>query len=221
MAELRPGIRARELAVTVWLHERGLAVVPPADELPVQVHEHDGHAITFWRLLPDDEPDAVAAGTRLRELDEALRGYDGELPGFWPVYESRALANRLELPAIVHEVIDRADAGLVDAPLVPVHGDPHRRNCYAGPLWGDLEDACLAPREWEHACLQLPVHLDGDRWHADALAQLAAPDPERLALCTLLRAAMAVTWGTYVDGTSARISERVAWLRHAASSATP
>ena len=37
-----------------------------------------------------------------------------------------------------------------------MHGDAHLNNCFFTadrPLWGDLEDACLAPVEWDAACL--------------------------------------------------------------------
>jgi hypothetical protein len=90
IAELRPDVRRRELDITLWLHERGLPVTPPAEELPAIVYEHAGFAITFWKLLREGDPDPVEAGRGLRAIDEALRGYDGDIAGFWPVYESTA-----------------------------------------------------------------------------------------------------------------------------------
>lgn len=88
---------ARELELTLWLLERGLPVLPVADELPPRVYVHDGQQMTFWRHVGEQrERDGAAAGRALHSIDEALRDYDGELDGFWPVDETRTVLHALE-----------------------------------------------------------------------------------------------------------------------------
>ena len=217
MTELRPHIKQRELELTLWLVERGLAVLPVADELPPRVYVHDGQQMTFWRHAGEErERDGAAAGHALRAIDEALRDYDGELDGFWPVDETRTVLHALELPRFVSDVLEEVAEQLQYEPTA-LHGDAHLGNCFFtgdGPLWGDLEDACLAPPEWDAACLVLPLRLDGpDAEYEATLAELSIEDQERLELLVLLRAVLTISWGTFVHGWTERIEQRLEWLR--------
>jgi hypothetical protein len=94
---------------------------------------------------------------------------------------------------------------------VPQHGDAHDGNCLAG-LWGDLEDVCLAPPEWDLACLRFCGQVDGDAWAARAAQELPAGDPTRIAVLMGLRAALSAVWGLAMRGDAAHAARRAAWL---------
>jgi hypothetical protein len=214
MGELRPQIRARELALTRWLVERGLPVLPPfADE----VFDAGGREFTLWPFVENERPaDGHAAGRSLREIDDALRACPLVLGGFWPLFEMQELIARLDVPPDVEEIRAHVERELHYDP-VPLHGDAHFRNCFFtadGPLWSDLEDACLAPPEWDAACLEFPQRLDGrDPEYDAALSELDVPDADRLELLVLLRGVVTVTWGTFVHGRIDSVDARIEWLR--------
>jgi Ser/Thr protein kinase RdoA (MazF antagonist) len=47
----------------------------------------------------------------------------------------------------------------------PIHGDAHLRNVLwspAGPLWGDLENVCRGPVEYDLACLRFRPSAESD-----------------------------------------------------------
>ena len=214
MSELRPGIRARELELVTWLVARGLPVVPPyADE----VLSAGGHEVTLWPLVENERPpDGRAAGRALRAIDDALAGCPVDMGGFWPVFETKALLHRLDVPSFVGEEHARIARELRYEPVL-IHGDAHFGNCFFtadGPLWSDLEDACLAPPEWDPACLEYPQRLDGrDPEYDAALAELAIPDHHRFELLVRLRAVVAITWVTFVHGRHPRLEAMLEWLR--------
>ena len=217
MAELRPGVRARELAVTSWLAQRGLPVVPPSDALPPAVYALEGWEATFWPLVANErQVDGAAAGQALRAIDEALRGYDGEAYGFWPLFETKALLERFDLPPIVEETRARVERKLRYDPVL-LHGDARFRNCYFtddGPLWADFEDACLAPPEWDAACLSNAGRLDGgDPEHVRALEELDVPDADRFRLLVVLRVIVGIVWVEFVRGPHPDTERRIEWLR--------
>lgn len=214
MSELRPGIRGRELALVQWLVDRGLPVVPPhTDEVLVA----DGHEVTLWPLVENERPpDGRAAGRALRAIDEALRTCPLDAGGFWPLFEVEALIRRLGVPPSVETARARIERELAYEPVL-LHGDAHFGNCFFtadGPLWSDLEDACLAPPEWDAACLEFPQRLDGrDPEYDAALAELEIPDADRLELLVRLRAVVAITWVTFIHGPHPRLETMIEWLR--------
>ena len=216
MEELRPRVRQRELDVTLWLAERGLPVLPPASELPPGPHHRGGFSMTFWPFVErQSPPDGRAAGRALREIDEALPEYGGTLDSFWPPREARAMLERLDLPPVVGEALTRVERELAYDP-VPLHGDAHFRNCYfteRGALWGDLEDACHAPPEWDAACLAAVVRILGANGEYErALAELEIVEEDRLDLLVLMRAVTMVTWSTTMYGPHPGLEQRLAWL---------
>jgi Phosphotransferase enzyme family len=98
------------------------------------------------------------------------------------------------------------------------HGDAHLNNCFftaEGALWGDLEDAFLAPVEWDAACLAGVVATETDAEYERALAQFEC-DADRLRLLVVLRMVVMVVWTAMRFGPS-RAQERLAWLRRNAS----
>ena len=218
MADVRPGIRERELALAIWLAERSLPIVPPSPELPQVVHERGGHTMTFWTLVERGRHDGLAASSALLELHGALPEYDGDVADFWPIAETRELlATRVALPAFVSEALEHVARELRYEPVL-VHGDAHLNNCFftaAGALWGDLEDACLAPVEWDAACLAAVLATESDAEYERALAQLPC-DADRLRLLVVLRIVVMVVWSAMRFGPDVA-RERLAWLRRNAS----
>ena len=83
IARVRPGddwLR-RELAVASSLAAAGAPVVAPSAELPPGPHQHEGHVLSFWRLVRErGTVDPAAAGAALREIHEALSEFGGSLP---------------------------------------------------------------------------------------------------------------------------------------------
>src|SRR3954466_14920018 len=83
IARVRPGDEwlRRELAVASSLAAAGAPVVAPSAELPPGPHHHDARVLSFWTYVPNDGPvDPAAAGAALRDVHEALRGFQGALP---------------------------------------------------------------------------------------------------------------------------------------------
>jgi hypothetical protein len=156
----------RDVALAGWLAGRGAAVVPPSDELPPGPHEHGGLWMTFWthvRVEADGPPAAAEVGAALRELHDAMRDYDGDLPRLNTLAEVPGVLDRLSASgAIAREDEQRLRAALADAAprLVgddrPLHGDGHRNNLLRSPdglLWTDFEDTCSGPLAWDLACV--------------------------------------------------------------------
>ena len=200
---------AREVDLATALTAAGAAVVPPSDLLPPGPHLHDGTVLAFWRridLLPD-RPTPQDAGRALARLHEVL----AELPVpatpplDTPLDDLAAFAARGAEwdvpPPLLDALAARLDAlrprlgGTVGA----LHGDPHPGNLLAtagGWIWGDLEDTCAGPVEWDLACLRSTGRLDG-RAALDAFP--GAPTDEQLTPWLELRRLHAAVWGVVID----------------------
>jgi Phosphotransferase enzyme family len=185
----------REIAVTMYLSERGAPVVPPSRELPPGPHERDGFWVSFWthvRPDPDRTPTSADCSAMLLDLHAALRSYPGELPALG----TNDIERGLELLDEAGDgVLGEADVDLLRSsaerlrPLwegpsgeaQPLHGDAHPGNLIAtheGELvWIDFEDVCLGPVEWDLATIMDP----------DVVTAHHDPDPEKMARCTELR----------------------------------
>lgn len=187
---LRPdlGRLAREVAVARFLAEAGAPVVGPSTEVDPGPHVHDGLSLSFWRYVDDtgSAPDPAEAGRRLRICHEALTGCEtterplallDEAEGWLrDLTESGRLApaDAELLAAAARTVRERAES--LDLPLQVVHGDAHLGNAIAtpdGPLWSDWEDVCLAPREWDLACLLAASRVFGGDPRPDEIASAA------------------------------------------------
>jgi hypothetical protein len=157
-----------ELAYARAAAERGAPVVPPADD---RVQEHDGLHVTFWRYVehrPPDEADAPAAGRALRELHEATRDLELPLVRFDRLDEAEAVARGLDHPdaSLMLDAIRVARERLAQLRFDehPLHGDAHLRNVFAtssGPLWGDLENVCRGPVEYDLAASEWRTRVHG------------------------------------------------------------
>lgn len=154
-----------EIRLGRFLADAGAPVAPPTDEVDPGPAEHDGLLVTFWKHV-DQDPERFApelAGRSLRELHSALAAYDEPLPAFDRLDElDRALgsfrpssvvsAGELAALRAAHERL----ASPAPEGWRPLHGDSHFNNVLwspDGPLWTDLENACVGPIEYDLACL--------------------------------------------------------------------
>jgi hypothetical protein len=199
----------REVDLATALTAAGAAVVPPSDLLPPGPHLHDGTVLSFWRridLLPD-RPTPQDAGRALARLHEVLAELPvpASPPLDTPLDDLGVFAARGAEWDVPPPLLD-ALAGRLDA-LRPrlggtvraLHGDPHPGNLLAtadGWIWGDLEDTCAGPVEWDLACLRSTGRLDG-RAALDAFP--GAPSDDELARWLELRRLHAAVWGVVID----------------------
>src|SRR5262249_2584177 len=130
--------------------------------------EAGGRVVTLWPWIEvgADAGDAEQAGRALRACHDALAALDGArtrrdlaLQPLALLTEARRLGPRAGSGKcdVVLAAVERALAELGEAGAHRiVHGDSHPGNVLwtaGGPLWGDWEDAHLAPLEWDLACL--------------------------------------------------------------------
>jgi aminoglycoside phosphotransferase (APT) family kinase protein len=139
------------------------------------------------------------------------------------LHEARRLAPPEVLPAV-----ERALEALSRAPLRVVHGDSHPGNVLwtaGGPLWGDWEDAHLAPLEWDLACLVTTARMHGDDvgWVEAALAAHGGPwDPALLDACVYARVAQGAAYLAFTGrGGPDAVALRLRWLRDFRGNALP
>jgi hypothetical protein len=211
-ARVRADVRVpfgREIALATALSAAGAAVVPPSDLLPPGPHEHDGIVLSFWRrvdLLPG-RPTAEDAGRALAGLHEVLAGLPAPAtpPLDTPLDDLAAFAARGAEWAVPVRQLDtlarRLDAlrPRLGGEVRALHGDPHPGNLLAtaaGWIWGDLEDTCTGPVEWDYACLRSTGRLDG-RAALDVVP--GAPSDDALAPWLELRRLHAAVWGVVID----------------------
>jgi Phosphotransferase enzyme family len=199
----------REVALAGALTAAGAAVVPPSDLLPPGPHVHDGSVLSFWRrmALTPDRPTPQDAGRALAGLHEVLAGLPvpATPPLDTPLDDLAAFAARgaqWDVADRLLEALDRRLAALrprLGGAVRALHGDPHPGNLLAtadGWIWGDLEDTCAGPVEWDLACLRSTRRLDG-RAALDAFP--GAPSDDELAPWLELRRLHAAVWGVVID----------------------
>lgn len=75
---------ALELAAARHLAAEHAPVVPPAKEIPQDVHAEGGFEMTFWAYQPhrDEEPNPQGLADALFVLHEAMLGFNGALPSY-------------------------------------------------------------------------------------------------------------------------------------------
>jgi Ser/Thr protein kinase RdoA (MazF antagonist) len=113
--------------------------------------------VTLWERAPNQPVSPESVGHALRELHECIADFPGSLPSFDP----RPAVARIAagLPPSDHDTAVVLLAGcesleFPDLARQPLHGDPHAGNALggsSGPLWNDLEFACVGPIEWDLA----------------------------------------------------------------------
>lgn len=190
---------AREVAVGVFLGDRGLAV-PPSDVLAPGPHQYDGLWMTFWEFVEHDAPRplprARELGGSLRELHDALTDFPGELG---PLSDIRDWLDQLlsaiqSSPRLTPHTRDLLRSRLQELtptvfesslPAQAIHGDASMSNLLRtnnGLIWNDLEDACLGPVHWDVAGLVADARSrgKGDAFVADFLRAYGGLDLEGL-----------------------------------------
>jgi aminoglycoside phosphotransferase (APT) family kinase protein len=197
-----PGWFAQELRLAAFLAEAGAPVAPPAAGLDPGPHVVDGLSVGFWAFVghDPDRADPAAAGRSLAELHAALERFPEPLPRCERFDEIGRLLDVLR-PSEVASADDLAALRVTYEALrsnrLPgdrtLHGDAHLGNVLwtaDGPLWSDLENACVGPVEWDLACMA---------WRAapgtpEAIAAYGAHDPDRVQAALPFLALFLATW---------------------------
>jgi hypothetical protein len=172
------GWLAGEVAVGVFLGERGLAV-SPSDVIAPGPHEHEGFWMTFWEFVEHDAcrslPRADELGASLRELHVALADFRGQLGALsdirdWLGRIAAELRPSPELTARDRDVLGCRLRALTPTvfesslPAQAIHGDASMSNLLGtcdGLIWNDLEDACVGPVHWDVAGLIVDARTRG------------------------------------------------------------
>ncbi|WP_109474555.1 phosphotransferase [Ornithinimicrobium cavernae] len=166
----------RELDVADWLAREGVPAVRPSPLVPLDPVREDDFTMTFWELVDvaeDHEPYAAADHAVCAALHAALAAYPGVLPFLSPFNEGLpAMMEALEgSPHLTDDDLDRAHAEwhalqpvlssakafrerFPEADLQPIQGDAPSHNVIRstkGLVFGDFEDVCLGPVEWDLA----------------------------------------------------------------------
>jgi hypothetical protein len=172
----------REVAVGLFLAERGVAV-SPTRLLPPGPHQSQGLWMTLWDFVRHDDqsplPGASELGYSLRRLHAALADFAGELEPLLgiQVWLQRLLDELQPTPCLSPADIESLRRRLYELtprvfdssePTQALHGDVGIGNLLRtdrGLLWNDLEDVCTGPVAWDLAGL---VHSARARGHSEA-----------------------------------------------------
>lgn len=160
----------KEVAVARHLAHRHAPALAPLEEW-AGPHVAASSVVTLWPYVAHertaDEADATLAATTLAFVHRALLDYGGELPPYTQALDRcwAVLADDEAIAALTGRDKDllrtqyrrlRRGIETTISSWVPLHGDAHLGNLLLGgrgPLWGDFEDACLGPREYDIAGL--------------------------------------------------------------------
>jgi len=192
----------REVRLAGALARAGAPVVPPAELLPPGPHVHDGTVLSFWplvELLPE-APTPRQAGAAYAEL----RGFLADLPAEGrpldiPLDDLAAFIRRAGEWDVPADVLAGLAARLervrprLDGAGRQLHGDAHPGNLLAtrsGFRWGDLEDSCCGPEQWDLVALRTTRRLDGRA----ALDSIGGPTDAELAPWLELRELHVAAW---------------------------
>lgn len=226
-------LMAREIAFAEALAQRGAPSVRVSSLLPPGPHSELGFHLSFWDFIEVEieRPSPAQAGAMLRQLHVTLDDVTAvnlrPLAPFYTAAEIAAgpLAERLgaESKRLVRNTFERLqqDLAAISTPFRPLHGDAHHGNLWVTPngmVWGDLEDACAGPIEWDLACLTASSVVLGTRCAAtEALTSYDRPyNSSHLDLLIIARTLQAIAWALValenIDG-NPRLLARLAWIR--------
>lgn len=166
----------RELDVADWLARENVPVTRPSGLVPLEPVREDDFSITFWELVDVAEEHSPYTGGDYElcaALHAALAAYPGVLPFLTPFNEGLpAMMEALEgSPLLSDADLDRAHAEwgalqpvlasvqafrdrFPEADVQPIQGDAPSHNVIrsrSGWVFGDFEDVCLGPVEWDLA----------------------------------------------------------------------
>lgn len=198
MVHLRPApVVARVMTGTVVLHddpsrwlEREISVLEFLAPLEVAVapstliapgpHHHDGLWMTFTEWIPGvtspthpDDPHRL--GRALRDLHDALRGFDGDLGGLRDLRQNIERLHRRLRPTGPREVEEIRSLGTrLDAvrevafestlPTQALHGDVSLSSLFHTSqhlIWNDFEDTFRGPVHWDLASFTSSLRTRG------------------------------------------------------------
>lgn len=148
----------------------------------------------------------------------------GPLQEAWKILDDPVLTHSLQgdARAVVSRASDLVRHQLKRQVLEtrPLHGDAHHGNLWQtsnGPIWGDFEDACTGPIEWDIACLVASSYVFGTGRAATEVIEgyAARIDPELLDILIMARTVQAVAWAfVSLDKPTSchRLQQRLDWL---------
>ncbi|HEY2671361.1 MAG TPA: aminoglycoside phosphotransferase family protein [Rugosimonospora sp.] len=231
--------QSRELAILDHLATIDAPAIHPAQSVPAGPHEVDG-----WRLILlhyyDHDPDRPLSGRTLGEslaaLHDAMAGLDVELPDLMlpshvaaldevPVLLERAATLAAGDRAFLSDRARDVSGALRGYPsgIQPLHGDVHLGNVLRtpdGPVWGDFEDACAGPVEWDLASLLASTQIQtANRDLAEEAVRTYGCDTttELWRAClegnVLVFTAWAALAAVHSDRAAATMPRRLAWHR--------
>jgi hypothetical protein len=163
-----------EVLIASELSAMGAPVVPPAPEIPAEIHSHGDFKISFWRYCPqppDVDMPAAEEAAALLHLHATYARLPAKLKGDLPSYLaelqaiSTLLADATRLSALPdsdrHLLMDifdflwgRLQLASPASTHVVLHGSPHPYNVLlvdGKPSFIDFETTCIGPIEWDLA----------------------------------------------------------------------
>ena len=188
--------------------------------------------MTFWDFLETypNSPEPCQTGSLLRDLHDALISYPDTLPRLAPVAEALSMLDRpdfnqpmrSEAQYIVAHSVERVrfkiDRQVFDCR--PLHGDAHHGNLWQttnGLFWGDFEDACIGPIEWDVACMVASSYVFGTGRSAGLAIQGYGRelDLDLLDLLVEARTLQGIAWALISlpePAANLRLQKRLNWL---------
>jgi hypothetical protein len=207
------------LDVITFARELHGLVVAPTQDIDAGPHVAHGRYVTLWQHVAAMPATPAEAGRSLRALHDAARGYAGRLRSFDPRPDALEIARVVAGDA---GTVLRAAASRMSVPHLPaqpVHGDAHLGNALAGGIWLDIDEACLAPPEWDLACLRHRAVFFGELESetSEALAAYGFHDESAIAALDPLVVLSTAAWGTMAQCLDKPIGprtwRRLDWLR--------
>lgn len=208
-ADVPPGWGTFEIGAALRAGELGIQTVTPRLAQPLRTSS--SRLLSVWNFQLGSAADRATIGpavmakaaAQLALLHASKPWADLKLGEPFGVLERRLAATPnhpeaarlVEMAAAVRPAWDR----IASAPMVPSHGDPHAGNLILGSggraTWCDWESARLAPVEWDAGCMQHDLAwLGGNHEAWAAIERGITVDPERLAVCTAVKAVAAVSF---------------------------
>lgn len=229
-------VMAHEIAMAQNLAEKSAPSVRVSALLPPGPHTELGLHLSFWEYadVQTERPTPAQTGAMLRQLHDMLDHVSAAaLQPLSPVHTAAAIAagprsDRLDTDScrLVRTMFERTLNNICNLTAAhrPLHGDAHHGNLWVTPggmIWGDLEDVCTGPIEWDLAALTASsIVLGRGRAAAEALAAYGKPyDSARLDVLIVARTLQAVAWSLVALDSidqNPRLLARLAWLRERA-----
>ena len=217
---------AQSLATNMAPAVRPSTILPPGPHLQLNLH------LSFWQHVNilETRPNPRESGKVLHCLHQTLEEMDLDIRPLSPLHEAAAIfvghhGNKLGLTdrSLVAEIFEKTLQCLADHNMGcrPLHGDAHHGNLWItgkGMIWGDFEDVCSGPIEWDLACLTASSVVFGNGKAAQEALEAygASYDSSLLDLLITARTLQGITWALVAIPNAAhspRLQGRLAWLK--------